>query len=84
MDRKYETSFRQKRFRLFENFGSYVLPEDSTTHWEREIRLEFIDDRGKPLYRVPQVAGIEDLLRAVEYQTSEIDEFLNSLVKSPA
>jgi hypothetical protein len=52
--------------------------------WDRGVKLEFIGERGEPLFEVPRVAGVSDLLNAAAYQTADIDEFLNSLAKSPA
>jgi hypothetical protein len=82
----YEASFRGKKFRLYKFAREVLEPGVSGLErmWDRGVKLEFIGERGEPLFEVPRVAGVSDLLNAAAYQTADIDEFLNSLAKSPA
>lgn len=76
-DQVYETTFMEKRFRFYLYHYKYFTDEERF-EWTDGIRLEFIDPKGRSLFAVPSVEGINDLFKAVQYQTADIDQFLQT------
>lgn len=54
------------------------IPED-----DKRIVLEFIDWNGDTLWSFPQVAALNDLFAAAQYQVAGVSEFMDSLMDEP-
>lgn len=77
-DQVYETTFMEKKFRLYLYHYKFFSDEERF-NWTDGIRLEFIDPKGRSLFEVPPVEGINHLLEAAKYQTADIEQFLQTL-----
>lgn len=45
-----------------------------------EVVLEFVNDEGLRIWKVPEVNALRDLLAAVQYQAAEVNNFLNDIL----
>ena len=94
----YETAYKDRRLRLYKE--SYLVDPGSLErsfkritddmlgtrypHWESEVILEIIDEKGKTLWTFPNVSGLDDLLDSVEYQAAGVRDFLDEIVSDRA
>ncbi len=75
VDHVCDTIYLDRNFRLYEYKTKHYVDEDRF-EWVDGVRLEFVDFSGRALFEVPRTEGLWDLLRAVQYQTADIDSFL--------
>ena len=74
----YEADYLEQGLRIYEFEYKYWADEEHF-EWSNGIRLEFTDRLGRSLYSVSDIHGLWDLLRAIKYQSANIDAFLEKL-----
>ena len=70
--------FEGQRFRLSEFNEKHFTDEDSY-EWLTAISLAFIDRNGLPLFELPRMVGIPELMEAVKYQAAGVERFLDKI-----
>jgi len=48
-----------------------------------DYRLDILDSAGTELFSVPETSGLADLYKSIQYQVTDVDGLLNSLLKEP-
>jgi hypothetical protein len=80
VDLAYITVYEGQRLRLYELKYRDYFDEFQFT-WGSQATLELIDDQGNAEWTFPpNNRAISDLLEAVQYQTSGVDEFIDRLL----
>ena len=93
VDLVYVTNHKNKRLALYERKykveePAHVISSSLTNlfgppsypYWESRTILEFVDDKGNPLWTFPHVNGLDDLFNAVKYQTAGVRDFLKDIL----
>ena len=76
----YATAYEGQGLRIYEYDYKTLVPDFSDDlEWDRRVKLELVDATGRSLYAISQEPGLDDLLRAVKHQTSNVDAFLEKL-----
>lgn len=74
----YEADYLEQGLRIYE-FEYKFWADEERFEWSNGIRLEFTDRAGRSLYSVSGIDGLWDLLRAIKYQSANIEAFLEKL-----
>lgn len=49
--------------------------------WLTRIVLVLFDDAGDPVWEVDDVVGIDDLMKSLRYQVSDVDKFIDAVLE---
>jgi hypothetical protein len=79
IDVVYTAHEENEHLRLYEMKFKNWLEED-TFEWDNQAFLEIIDELGNAIWTFPSNRTLWDLLEAVRYQTSGVDDFINRLL----
>jgi hypothetical protein len=93
----YTAKLKDLGFRLYETVSAAFRSSSLLNAWSdmlgnrdslarrrsatRRIILEAVDDNLKSLFTFPQVSALADLLSAVKYQVSDVENVLDSILK---
>ena len=74
----YVTQYLNRNIRLYEKEYKYFVDE-AQFHWQSRSVFEFIDESGNTLWEFPQTANAWDLLKAIQYKNSQVDDFYKNM-----
>lgn len=77
----YEAEHQGRRLAIYEASRPH-WDEYEQVSWGRYIELVSLDSNGEVGWRFPRVAGLDDLLEAVQFQATGAEELLNDLMPS--
>jgi hypothetical protein len=80
VDMVYVTNHIGRNIRVYHQHFRYYLDEEKYI-WDEQIIVEFIDDYGALLGRLPKTPNAYDLLRAIQFQNPQINSFYDDLFK---
>lgn len=69
-----------RNIRVYHQHFKYYFDEDKYT-WDEQMVIEFIDDYGVFLGRLPKTPNAYELLRAIQFQNPQINSFYDDLFK---
>ena len=75
----YTTTLSDSLFRLSEVRYRYYTDEDHFV-WTETVALEVVDWQGRVFWRFPQSGQILDLLEAVQYAASDIEQVMDKVL----
>ncbi|MCT7445517.1 hypothetical protein [Aliarcobacter cryaerophilus] len=78
-DTIYSTFYLNQNIRVYKYFYRYYKDEDEF-YWLEDYRLETFDNFNNTLYVFPKTQNVVDLLNAVMYQNSNIEDFYKNLM----
>jgi hypothetical protein len=80
VEKAFETTFRKQRIRAYRT-DEMLLPWGLRGRSRDRFVIEFLDDRGTPVYRPPLLDGTKDLFSAIEYQAAPVGDFIDALLR---
>ena len=75
----YESDFKGKHLRVYLERLSVPF-DDSYKHSEESVRVEFVDENGRSLWKFPESPAAWDLYETITFQTAGVDEALDELL----
>jgi hypothetical protein len=82
IDLAYLAQEEVRQLRLYElKYKDYL--DEFNFNWGNQPVLEIVDDLGHAAWTFPHNRALADLLEAVRYQTSGVDEFIDRLLSKP-
>ncbi len=76
VDFVYFTYFNNQRFRLYEESYKYFTDENEF-YWETQAKLDLVDHLGNSMFDIPKTRNIFNLMKAVKYQSSNINNIFD-------
>ena len=71
------TYFKNRTLRLYARYVGVVSAWGVTS--DKDVVLEFIDEHGVTAWRFPDTLALPDLLEAVQYKFSDVNDFIAEL-----
>jgi hypothetical protein len=68
--REYDNTEENNMFNMYMHQPSYSIA----------IELEFVDKKGRSIWKFPRITGIVDLYKAISYKAAGVDEFILSVL----
>ncbi|PPK49815.1 hypothetical protein [Marinobacter persicus] len=81
VDMVYIVNHLGRNIRAYNQNFKYYLDEEKYV-WDEQIIVEFVDDYGAVLGRLPRTPNAWDLLKAIQFQNPQINTFYDDLFKS--
>ncbi|MGE4444885.1 MAG: hypothetical protein AB7E37_07960 [Candidatus Altimarinota bacterium] len=78
-DTIFSTDYLGQKIRVYKFFYRHYRDEDEF-YWLEEYKLEIFDEQNNTLFNFPIVPNIKDLLNAVMYQNSNVEDFYKNLM----
>lgn len=78
-DTIFSTDYLEQKFRVDKVFYRHYRDEDEF-YWLEEYKLEIFDEQNNTLFNFPIVPNTKDLLNAVMYQNSNVEDFYKNLM----
>ena len=80
VDTVFSVEYLGQNLRLYKYFYRFYRDEEEF-YWLEDYRLETYDMYNNTLYVFPKTQNVKDLMDAVMYQSSRIEEFYKSVMK---
>lgn len=78
-DTIFSTEYLGQLIRIYKFFYRHYKDEDEF-YWLEEYKLEIFDNQNNTLFNFPSVPNTKDLLNAVMYQKSNVEDFYKKLM----
>lgn len=79
VDIVYTVSHIGRRIRVYRQHFKYYL-DDERYIWDEQVKVEFVDDFGNVLGELPKTPNAYELLRSIQFQNPQINNFYNDLL----
>ena len=79
VDTVFSVEYLGQNLRLYKYFYSFYRDEEEF-YWLEDYRLETYDMYNNTLYVFPKTQNVKDLMGAVMYQSSKIEEFYKNIM----
>jgi len=83
IDLVYTTYYLNRYIRIYQKNYKYYIDDVQYT-WDSRIVFEFIDESGNSLWQFPQTNNAWDLLKAIQYQNSNVSDFYKEIFSKSA
>ncbi|WP_415881725.1 hypothetical protein [Neptuniibacter sp. QD34_54] len=80
VDMVYVANYIGRNIRIYQQHFKYYL-DDEKYCWDEQMVVEFIDEYGSLLGKLPKTPNAYELLRAVQFQNPQINSFYDDLFK---
>lgn len=80
VDMVYVVNYLERSIRVYHQHYKYYLDEVKYV-WDEQMIVEFVDDFGAILGRLPKTPNAWDLLKAIQFQNPKINSFYDDLFK---
>lgn len=80
VDLVYVANYIGRNIRVYQQHFKYYQDEERY-FWDEQMVIEFIDDYGALLGKLPKTPNAYDLIKAIQFQNPQINSFYDDLFK---
>lgn len=80
VDMVYVANYIGRNIRIYQQHFKYYIDEEKYV-WDEQMVVEFIDNYGSLLGKLPKTPNAYELLRAIQFQNPQINSFYDDLFK---